>query len=75
MASKINLSPHSPVAAVAVRSKVRSNAFACVCLLTPCGHLLGKGRPLGCRLRCLIVKLSLPHWCPGSGVVLDCIDS
>ena len=24
---------------------------------------------------CLIVKLSLSHWYPGSGVVLDCIDS
>ena len=23
----------------------------------------------------LIVKLSLSHWYPGSGVVLDCIDS
>ena len=21
------------------------------------------------------VKLSLSHWCPGSGVVLDCVDS
>ena len=26
-------------------------------------------------MRCLIVKLSLSHWYPGSGVVLDCIDS
>ena len=26
-------------------------------------------------LRCLIVTLSLSHWYPGSGVVLDCIDS
>ena len=25
--------------------------------------------------RCLIVKLSFSHWYPGSGVVLDCIDS
>ena len=24
---------------------------------------------------CLIVKLSLSHWYPGSRVVLDCIDS
>ena len=46
-----------------------------VCLLMPCGHLLGKGWPLGSRLWCLIVKLSLSHWCPWSGVVLDCIDS
>ena len=46
-----------------------------VCLLIPCGHLLGKGWPLGSRLWCLIVPLSLYHWYPGPGVVLDCIDS
>ena len=46
-----------------------------VCLLMPCGHLLGEGWPLGSRLWCLIVKLSLSHWYPGSGVVFDCIDS
>ena len=46
-----------------------------VCLLMPCGHLLGKGWPLGSRLWCLIVSLLLSHWYPGSGVVLDCIDS
>ena len=46
-----------------------------LCLLMPCGHLLGKGWPLGFRLWCLIVKLSLSHWYPGSGVVLDCINS
>ena len=44
--------------------------FIRVCLLMSCGHLLGKGWPLGSRLWCIIVKLS-----PGSGVVLDCIDS
>ena len=33
----------------------------CVCSLLPCGHLLGKGRPLGSRLWCLIVFLSLSH--------------
>ena len=27
------------------------------------------------RLWCLTVSLSLSHWFPGSGVVLDCIDS
>ena len=27
------------------------------------------------RLNLLIVKLSLSNWYPGSGVVLDCIDS
>ena len=45
-----------------------------VCLLVPYDHLLGKGRPHGSRLWCLIVSLSLSHWYPGSGVVLDCID-
>ena len=50
-------------------------AFMYVCLLMPCGHLLRKGWPLGSRLWCLIVTLSLSHWYPGSDVVLDCIDS
>ena len=50
-------------------------AFMHVCLLMPCGHLLEKGWPLGSRLWCLIVTLSISHWYPGSGVVLDCIDS
>ena len=50
-------------------------AFVSVCLYVLCGHLLGKGWPLGSRLWCLTVSLSLPHWYPGSGVVLDCIDS
>ena len=40
-----------------------------------CGHKLGKGWPLGSRLLCLTVSLSISHWYPGSGVVLDCIDS
>ena len=30
---------------------------------------------LGSGLWCLTVNLSLSHWYPGSGVVLDCIDS
>ena len=46
-----------------------------VCLYVPCGHLLGKGWPLGSGLWCLTVSLLLFHWYPGSGVVLDCIDS
>ena len=50
-------------------------AFMHVCLLMLCGRLLGKGWLLGSRLWCLIVTLSLSHWYPGSGVVLDCIDS
>ena len=35
-----------------------------VCLYVLCGHLLVSA-----------VSLSLSHWYPGSGVVLDCIDS
>ena len=50
-------------------------AFARNCLYVPCGHLLGKCWPLGSRLWCQTVSLSLFHWYPGSGVVLDCIDS
>ena len=45
-----------------------------VCLIVPCGHLLGKGWPLGSSLPCVIVSFSLSHWYPGSGVVLDCRD-
>ena len=36
-------------------------AFVHVCLYVPCGHLLGKGWPLGSRLWCLTVSLSLSH--------------
>ena len=50
-------------------------AFVYVCLLLPCGQTLGKSWPLGSRLWCLILSLLLSHWYPGSGVVLDCIDS
>ena len=50
-------------------------AFVCVCLFVPCGHLLGKGLPLGSRLWCITVSLSLSHYDPGSDVVLDCINS
>ena len=49
--------------------------FVRVCLYVLCGHLLGKGWPLGSRLWCLTVSSSLSHWYPGPGVVLDCIDS
>ena len=31
--------------------------FVRVCLFVLCGHLLGKGRPLGSRLWCLTVSL------------------
>ena len=50
-------------------------AFVIVCLHVPCGHLLGKGCSLGSRVCCLTASLSLSLWYPGSGVVLDCIDS
>ena len=50
-------------------------AFVRICLFVPFGHLLGKGRPLGSCSWCITVSLSLSHWYPGSGVVLDCIDS
>ena len=49
--------------------------FVGVCLYVLCGQLLGKGCPLGYRLGCLTVSLSLSHWYPGSGVVLDSIHS
>ena len=48
-------------------------ASVCVCFVVACW---GEGAwLLGSRLWCLAVGLSLSHWCPGSGVVLDCIDS
>ena len=49
--------------------------FVCVCLFVPCGHLMGNGLPLGSGLWCITVSLSLSHRYPGSGEVLDCIDS
>ena len=47
-----------------------------VCLLQPCGHLLGKSIPLSLT-ECDVVLCfcHFPIRCPGSGVVLDCIDS
>ena len=50
-------------------------AFVRVSLFVPCGRLLGKGWPLGSRLCCVTVSLSLSYWYPGSGVVLDYIES
>ena len=49
--------------------------FVRVCLFVPCNDLLENGLPLGSRLWCQNVSLSQSHWYPGSGVVLDCIDS
>ena len=50
-------------------------AFVIICIYVPCGHLMGKGCPLASRLWCLTMSLSLSHWYPESGVVLDCSDS
>ena len=51
--------------------------FSCirVCSLQPCGHLLGKGCPLGSCWWCLLYFCYFPMWYPWSGVVLDCIIS
>ena len=48
-----------------------------VCSLLPCGHLLGKGWPLGYCWWCLLYFCYYLMWYmyPGSGVVLDCIVS
>ena len=43
-----------------------------MCFVVTC---LERVLPLGSRLWCLPVSLSLSHWYPGTGVVLDCIDS
>ena len=53
--------------------------FSVLCLLCLCEHLFicalwspaGKSWPLGGRLWCISLSLSLSHWYPGSGVVLD----
>ena len=47
----------------------------CLCVRVFIRALLGKGLPLGSRWWCLTVSLSLSDWYPGSGVVLNCIDS
>ena len=57
--------------------------FSVLCLLCLCARLFicffgspaGKSLLFGSRLWCLTVSLSLSHWHPGSGVVLDCIYS
>ena len=52
-----------------------------LCLLCLCARLFvcalwsPAGKLLGSRLWCLAVSLSLSCWYPGSGMVLDCIDS
>ena len=49
--------------------------FVRVCLYVLCGHLLGKGLTSWLSFVVSSVSLSLSHWYPGAGVVLDCIDS
>ena len=60
--------------------------FSVLCLLCLCAHLFicalwspaGKGLTSWLSFVvswCLTVSLSLSHWYPGSGMVLDCIDS
>ena len=51
---------------------ILSCTYVCWCLVVTCHR---KGWPLGSRLWCLFVTLSFSHRYPGSGVVLDCIDS
>ena len=43
-----------------------------LCLVVTCWERVD---PLALVLWCITVSLSLSHWYPGSGVVLDCIDS
>ena len=45
-----------------------------MCFICALWSPAGKGWPLGPRLWCLTVNLSLSDWYSGSGVVLDCID-
>ena len=59
---------------VFVLKKVCQIVFFCV--FQPCGHLLGKGWPIGSPVRDFL--LCFCHFsirCLGSGVVLDCIYS
>ena len=50
--------------------------FVCA-FWSPAGGGGGGGGGLASWLSFVVssVSLSLSHWCPGSGVVLDCIDS
>ena len=49
--------------------------LSCLFIAALCSPV-GKGQAswLGCTL-CSIVLCDFPMWCPGSGVVLDCMDS
>ena len=44
--------------------------------LQPCGHLLGKGMPLGSLVfEDVLCVCHFSMSCPGLGVVIDCIES
>ena len=47
----------------------------CVCLLLPCGYLLGRAGLLVLVFDVLLYFCHFPMWYRGSGVVLDGIDS
>ena len=47
----------------------------CVSLFRPLWSPAGKGLTSGLSFVVSNCELSLSHWYPGSGVVLDCIDS
>ena len=51
--------------------------FAVLCAYVICALWLPAGKGLTSWLSFVVssVSLSLSHWYPGSGVVLDCIDS
>ena len=50
--------------------------YRLVCVLQPCGHLLGKGWPFGSPVYDVVLCFShFAIWCLGSGLALDCIDS
>ena len=52
-------------------------ASICVCFVVACWGGGGGGGVLASWLSFVVstMSLSLSHWYPGSGVVLDCIDS
>ena len=58
-----------------VRIRIRIYVLSCL-FIAALWSLSGKGLTsrLSC-MRCCIVFCHFPMWCPGSGVLLDCIDS
>ena len=50
-------------------------ASVCVCFVVACCGGGGGGLASWLSFVVSAVSLSLSHWYPGSGVVLDCIDS